>query len=103
VPSLGRPGGNLTGAFILTTELETKRLDLLLEVVPTASVPANTIVTTAAIDAPHSITSSARASSDGGTVRPSALAVRRLIRKSNLVACCTGRSAGFSPLRIRPT
>ena len=33
----------------------------------------------------HSITSSARASSVGGTVRPSALAVLRLITSSNLV------------------
>src|SRR5262245_58335907 len=33
----------------------------------------------------HSITSSARASSDGGTVRPSALAVLRLIRSWNFV------------------
>ena len=44
---------------------------------------------------------SALASSAGGTVRPSALAVLRLIASSNLVGCCTGRSAGFSPLRIR--
>src|SRR4029077_9228837 len=52
---------------------------------------------------PHSITSSARASSDGGTVRPSALAVFRLITSSYLVGACTGRSAGFSPLRMRST
>src|SRR5262249_12673825 len=52
---------------------------------------------------PHSITSSARASRFGGIVRPSALAVLRLITSSNLVGCCTGRSAGFSPLRMRPT
>jgi hypothetical protein len=50
----------------------------------------------------HSITSSARASSVGGTVRPNALAVLRLMTSSILVACCTGRSAGFSPLRMRP-
>src|SRR5262249_53679677 len=50
----------------------------------------------------HSITSSARASSVGGTSRPSVLAVFRLITSSNLVGCCTGRSAGFAPLRIRP-
>ena len=50
----------------------------------------------------HSITSSARASSVGGTVRPSALAVLRLMTNSNLVGCITGRSAGFSPLRTRP-
>ena len=48
----------------------------------------------------HSITSSARASSVGGTVRPSALAVCRLMTNSNLVDCKTGRSAGLAPLRI---
>ena len=51
----------------------------------------------------HSITSSARASSACGTTRPSALAVLRLITVSNLVGACTGRSAGFSPLRMRST
>src|SRR6516165_8702151 len=50
----------------------------------------------------HSITSSARASRVGGTSRPIALAVCRLMTNSNLVACTTGRSAGFSPLRMRP-
>src|SRR5260370_18545436 len=45
----------------------------------------------------HSMTSSARASSVGGTARPSDFAVLRLITNSNLVGCCTGRSAGFSP------
>src|SRR4029077_3960326 len=50
----------------------------------------------------HSITSSARARIDGGTVRPSALAVLRLTTSSNRVGCWTGRSAGFSPLRIFP-
>src|SRR5215831_100209 len=50
----------------------------------------------------YSITSSARASSDAGTVIPSAFAVLTLITSSNLVGCRTGRSAGFSPLRMRP-
>jgi len=50
----------------------------------------------------HSITSSARASNVGGTVRPRALAVVRLITNSNLVDCSTGRSAGLAPLRIFP-
>src|SRR5262245_4114279 len=49
----------------------------------------------------YSITSSARASSEGGTVMPSALAVLRLITSSYLVGACTGRLAGFSPLRMR--
>src|SRR5262245_30097660 len=51
----------------------------------------------------HSITSSARASTVGGTSRPSALAVVRLMTSSSLVGCKTGKSAGFSPLRMRLT
>src|SRR5262249_22287903 len=50
----------------------------------------------------HSITSSARASSLSGIWRPSAFAVLRLMINSSFVACMTGRSAGFSPLRMRP-
>src|SRR5262249_14147621 len=44
----------------------------------------------------HSITSSAMASTPGGTVRPSVLAVFKLITNSNLVGWMTGKSAGFS-------
>jgi hypothetical protein len=51
----------------------------------------------------YSITSSARASSGGGMVSPSALAVFRLISSSYLDACSTGRSAGSAPLRILST
>src|SRR5262249_60098926 len=43
----------------------------------------------------HSITSSASASSFGGISRPSALAVLRLMTKSNLVGCTTGKSLGL--------
>ena len=50
---------------------------------------------------PHSITSSARANSDGGTLRPSALAALRLMTNSNLVGCTIGRSAGRSNWRRR--
>src|SRR3954466_3178730 len=42
----------------------------------------------------HSITSSARARSDCGTVRRSALAVIRFTTRLNLVGCSTGISAG---------
>src|SRR5215470_1156540 len=48
----------------------------------------------------HSITSSARPSSVGGTARPSAFAVIRLMTRSNLVGCSTGMSAGFAPRKI---
>jgi hypothetical protein len=51
----------------------------------------------------YSITSSARASSVGGTSMPSVFAVLRLITSWNLVGACTGRSPGFSPLRMRST
>jgi len=50
----------------------------------------------------HSITSSARPSSVIGTVTPSALAARKLIISWTFVARCTGKSAGFAPLRMRP-
>jgi hypothetical protein len=51
----------------------------------------------------HSITSSARASSVGGTSRPSAFAGIRLMARSNLVGCSTGMSPGLAPRRIRST
>ena len=51
---------------------------------------------------PHSITSSARARSVGGTSRPRAFAVLRLTTNSNPVGCSTGIFAGLSPLRIWP-
>src|SRR5262249_859521 len=51
----------------------------------------------------HSITSSARASSDGGMVRPIALAVVRLMTSSNLVGCSTEIPAGFAPRKILST
>src|SRR5262249_11805469 len=50
----------------------------------------------------HSMTSSASVSKLSEIVRRSALVVFRLMTKRNLVACWTGRSVGFAPLRIRP-
>jgi putative ABC transport system substrate-binding protein len=40
VPSLARPGGNLTGIALMNSELVPKRLELLLELVPQAKVIA---------------------------------------------------------------
>ena len=51
----------------------------------------------------HSITSSASASSVGGNSMPNTLAVLRLMKSTKWVGCNTGKSLGFSPLRIRPT
>src|SRR5262245_40032302 len=45
----------------------------------------------------HSMTSSAMASSDDGTVRPSIRAVWWLMTSSILLDCTTGRSAGLAP------
>src|SRR5437867_1151860 len=50
----------------------------------------------------HSITSSASARSLAGMSRPSDLAALTLIANSTFVGCRTGRSAGLSPLRMRP-
>src|SRR5262249_4987089 len=47
-----------------------------------------------------SINWSARSSTVGGIVRPSSLAVFRLMISSNLVGCSTGISPGFAPLKI---
>jgi hypothetical protein len=49
----------------------------------------------------YSIISSARASSDGETVNPSAFAVLRLTASRYFVGACAGRLAGFSPLKMR--
>ena len=50
----------------------------------------------------YSITSSARASSAGGTSRPSAFAILRLMTSSYLVGACTGRQVGrLPPFRMR--
>ena len=51
----------------------------------------------------YSITTSAVASSAGDIASPSALAAFRFTTSSYFVGACTGRSAGFSPLRMRST
>src|SRR5262249_42485577 len=51
----------------------------------------------------HSITSSARSKNGSGILRPSALAVVRLMTSSNFVGCSTGMSAGFAPRKILST
>jgi hypothetical protein len=51
----------------------------------------------------HSMTSSAVASSEGGTERPRVLAVFRLMTSLKRVGCWIGRSPGFAPFRILST
>ena len=51
----------------------------------------------------YSITSVARTTIESGSVNPIAFAVFRLRTRSNFVACSTGRSAGFAPLKILST
>ena len=55
------------------------------------------------IATPHSVTSSARASRAGGMSMPSALAVLRLMARSNFVGDSTGKSPGLVPCKIRCT
>ena len=52
---------------------------------------------------PYSITSSARASSIGGTSKPSAFAVSRLITSSSFVGNSIGKSPAFDPFNILST
>src|SRR5262249_3895257 len=51
----------------------------------------------------YSTISSARASTEGGIVRASALAVLLLITSSNFVGCSMGRSASLAPFKILST
>jgi hypothetical protein len=46
---------------------------------------------------------SASAITVGGTIRPSVVAVLRLMANSNLVGACAGSSAGLAPLNMRST
>src|SRR6476659_3187014 len=50
----------------------------------------------------HSMTSSARPSSESGKLTPSVLAVLTLMTSSTFVGWITGKSLGFAPLRILP-
>src|SRR6516165_10007252 len=52
---------------------------------------------------PYSISSLARRRSDSGIVKLRALAVVRLMMRSNLVGCSTGMSPGLAPRRILST
>jgi hypothetical protein len=104
VASLNRPGANVTGVAILSFTLLAKQLELLFELVPApATARSKTDFLRCSRDWRHSITSSAVASSVCGMLRPSALAVLRFMISSYLVGACTGRSAAFSPLRMRST
>src|SRR6516164_11005244 len=51
----------------------------------------------------YSITSSASAIAVGGTVKPSVIAVLRLMANSNLAGACAGSSAGLAPFKMRST
>src|SRR5712671_134551 len=70
---------------------------------PSLKRPASETLHNRRHDADYSITSSARASSVGGRVKPSAFAVLRLTTSSNRIGCSIGRSAGLAPLRILST
>jgi hypothetical protein len=85
VQSLPKQAVRATSAFrpIATTERTSRHVSRVL----TAEVRS------------YLITLSARMSSEGGTVRPSAVAVLRLRISSTFVDCWTGRSAGFFGLK----
>ena len=51
----------------------------------------------------HLITLFARANTSAGIISPICFAALRLMTNSKFIACCTGRSPGFAPLRILST
>jgi hypothetical protein len=79
----GNPDSDKKHHALATTE----RTSLEVRFVPTAEVRS------------YSITLSARMSSAGGTVRPSAAAVFKLMASSMAVGCSTGMSAGAVPFK----
>jgi ABC transporter substrate binding protein len=97
VANLAHPGGNITGFISNEPTLGGKWPELLKEIAPEVRRVGFLFNPGTA-----SYAESARASTPGGMVRPSVLAVLRLITSSNLVGCKTGRSVGFAPLRMRP-
>ena len=130
VASLNNPGGNITGATSLSGEVSPKRLELLHEVVPAATLFGLLVNPTNPANAQPSI-KLVKAAADtlglqlkildasterdfdaafatlgslnaGGMVRPSFFAVLRLMNNSTWVDRTTGKLLGFSPLRIRP-
>jgi hypothetical protein len=86
-----------TAGYVRFAPKADKRADVSL-----SPLSANRDLTRRSKKHPYSITSSARASNVGGTSRPSAFAVLRLIASANFVDRITGRSPSFAPLR-RPT
>src|SRR5262245_486489 len=71
--------------------------------IPECPLSANSDRMHCSKQAGYSITSSARASSIGGTSKPSALAVLRLVSNSSFVDCSIGNSPGLAPLKILST
>jgi putative ABC transport system substrate-binding protein len=69
VASLGRPGGNLTGVSLLFTQLGPKRLQLLHEVIPSASTVALLVTGTLADNLAHDmqVAAAARAATSRAT------------------------------------
>ena len=86
-----RDGKQTSGQLAKSVENDPKRTSLALSISAASKRPTS-----------YSITSSAATRRFCGTVRPSVLAILRLMTNSNLVDCMTGSSVGFSPLRIRP-
>ncbi len=86
---------NLLMPFRLTISPKTRRTQVAWNTSPASSVNLPAIIANF-----HSISSSARVSSDSGRSRPSAFAVLRLMISSIFSDCWViGKSAGLAPLR----
>jgi len=88
-------------AVTVTLEASGEKVWHLTSNCPAPGAHSSTATNDARVARSYSITS--LANSVIGKVSPSAWAVFKLIISSIFVDCWIGRSAGFSPLRIRPT
>ena len=87
VSSLAHPGGNTTGISILATELDGKRLELLIELVPTARLMA--ILADPSTTAPEQL----RALEDAAGLRGIALSIHLASKPEEIVAALDAAKA----------
>jgi putative ABC transport system substrate-binding protein len=95
VASLARPGGNITGISILATELDGKRQEILMEMVPAARRMA--VLADANTAAPQNM----RALQEAARARGAELAIRLVERPEQIVPQIEGASrAGAEALNV---
>src|SRR5262249_44464945 len=86
VRSLGKPGGNTTGATILASELDGKRQEILIEAVPG-------VRRIAALADTHTTTPARLADEDAARARGVALSIHRVARREDIATAIDAAKA----------